>query len=316
MTREEHVQHPGDEAVFIPANGSSLAATITKPTGVQRAPAVILAAGPGTPGRDRVLHGVPVYGQVAGALAAAGYFVVRYDARGTGQSGGRFESASLLSYRDDVLNVIQWLRRRQDVDGDRMAVVGFGDSGPIALLAAEREGRIKGVALMAAAGRPGREVVLDEQQRALARLGVPEAERTDRIALQTRLNEATVTGRGWETLPSDLRERADTQWFRSWLLFDPARTLEDVRQPVLILHGALDTETPPEHADRLQQLSETSRRVPPTHTRKVIVSGANHFFVSATTGRVDEYATLSSRTLAPEVGDALIGWLKSVVFVR
>jgi pimeloyl-ACP methyl ester carboxylesterase len=312
MTREDHGQNPGDEEVFIPGNGFSLAGTITKPSGAARPPAVILVAGPTVPGRDRVSYGVAAYGQLAGRLASAGYFVVRYDARGTGQSGGRSESASLLSYRDDVLAIVQWLRRRRDVDGDRLAVVGYGDSGPIALLAARREDRIKGVALLAAPGRTGREVVLDDQQRALASLTLTEAERAERIALQTRVIDATLSGRGWDGIGDAVRAQADTPWFKTWLAFDPADEIEDLRQPLVILHGALDAEVPPADADRLETLSR-ARRSPPTHTRKVVVPGANHLLVPATTGAMSEYALLPSRTLVPAVHETLVDWLGGVM---
>jgi pimeloyl-ACP methyl ester carboxylesterase len=316
MTREDHGQNPGDEAVFIPGNGFSLGATITKPSNVAKAPAVILAAGPGTPGRDRVAHGVVSYGRLAGTLADAGYFVVRYDARGSGQSGGRSEGASLLSYRDDVLSVVQWLRRRPDVDAERMVVVGYGDSGAVALLAARREGRVRGVALLAAPGRTGRDVVLDQQREALGRLKISDAERAERIALQTRVIEATVSGRGWENISDELRHQADTPWFRTWLAFDPAETIEDLRQPLLIVQGALDTEVPATDADRLATLSQTARDVPAAHTRKVVIAGVNHLFVPATTGEVAEYATLRSRAISPAVGEALVDWLHAIAPAR
>ena len=238
--------------------------------------------------------GVPVFGRLAGTLADAGFFVVRFDGRGSGQSGGRTENAGLITYRDDVLSVVQWLRRRRDVDSDRIVIVGYGDSGPIALLAAEREDRIKGVALLAVEGRSGREAVLEQQRRMLERLGVPEVERTKRIALQTSVNEATVTGKGWESISQDVRREADTPWFKSWLLFDPAVTLKEVEQPVLVIQGALDTEVSPADADRLEELARNKERRSAGQTKKVIVAGVNHAFVPATTAGTDTSATPAS----------------------
>ena len=315
MTREDHGQNPGDEAVFISANGFTIGATITKAAaGTARAPVVILTAGPGNPGRERLTAGVPVFGRLAGTLADAGFFVVRFDARGSGQSGGRTENAGLITYRDDVLSIVQWLRRRRDVDSERIVIVGYGDSGPIALLAAEREDRIKGVALLAVEGRSGREAVLEQQRRMLERLGVPEVERTRRIALQTSVNEATVTGKGWESISQDVRREADTPWFKSWLLFDPAVTMNEVQQPVLVIQGALDTEVSPADADRLEELARNKERRAAAQTKKVIVAGVNHAFVPATTAGTDTSATPAS--LSPEVGTAIAEWFKSVAPAR
>jgi dienelactone hydrolase len=130
------------------------------------------------------------------------------------------ENRHLAEYADDVLAVVQWLRKRPDVDADRIAVVGYGDGGPVAMLAASREKRVKAVALVASPGRSGREVTLEQQQQVLAGLTISESEKAARRTLQSRVNEATMTRRGWEGIPSDLRRQAET-WFRSWLSFDP-----------------------------------------------------------------------------------------------
>lgn len=309
-TREDLAQNPGDEDVFIPANGFVIAATTTKAAGTaERSPAVILVAGPGNPGRERLTGGVPVFGRLAGALADAGFFVVRYDSRGSGQTGGRTENASLLAYRDDVLSIVQWLRRRRDVDASRIVTVGYGDSGPIALLAAEREDRIKAVVLMGVAGTTGREAVMAQQQRVLAQIGVPEPERAERMALQTIVNEATVTGKGWEKVPSEVRRQADTPWFRSWLLFDPAVTLKEVEQPVLIVQGALDTQAVVADADRLDALARDRERRSAAQTKKVIVDGVDHAFAAPA-------AAGSPAVMSADVGRTIAEWIRSVVPAR
>ncbi len=99
--RVRRVAHPGDEDVRVRAEGFALAATLTTPVGHPRPssgwPAVLLVPGSGAGDRDGTLSGVPVLGQIAGALADTGFLVARYDARGVGQSGGRRESADVES---------------------------------------------------------------------------------------------------------------------------------------------------------------------------------------------------------------------------
>ena len=73
--------------------------------------------------------GIPILGQIADALADAGYIVVRYDKRGIGQSGGRAESATLADYADDVRAAVKLLAERKDVDPKRIAVVGHSEGG-------------------------------------------------------------------------------------------------------------------------------------------------------------------------------------------
>ena len=316
MSREEKTRNPGDDDVFIPASGFSLAATITRPTKVTgRAPAVVLIGSPGRQDRDEEMYGMPIFGQLAGRLADAGYFVVRYDKRGLGQSGGRVEHAAIADYADDVVQIITWLRKRPDIDPDRLAVAAFSDGAATALVAASREKRIGAVVLFNAPGKTGREVTMEQQQRLLARINEPDQSKQAKVSLQTKINDAVITGKGWDDLPADLRRQADTPWFKSWLLFDPATALDKVSQPVLIVHGALDSELPPAHADRLEQMAQARKKVPATNTKKLIVPGVNHILIPAKTGDIDEYESLA-KTLSPEVTSAMIEWLKTVLTVR
>jgi pimeloyl-ACP methyl ester carboxylesterase len=316
MVREERIHNAGDENAFIPANGFSLAATITKPVRASLAPAVVLVSGPGLEGRDHVVYGIPLYGQLAGRLADAGYFVVRYDPRGTGQSGGRTEAAALDEYAGDVRAVISWLRKRKDVDGKRIALVGYADSSPIAVLAASKDDNVDALALLASAGVDGRTAVMEQQEILLGRLKIPATEKTSRVQLQARLNEAAVTGRGWEGVPTDVRRQTDTPWFRSWLQFDPAPLLTRFKGPVLIVQGALDGEIAPANADRLESLAAGRKKVPADATRKVIVPGVNQLLVPATSASPDDYAALADRTVATGVTSAMITWLETALAAR
>ena len=73
--------------------------------------------------RDQVIGGVPVFAQLARALADSGHVVLRYDRRGAGQSGGRTETATIADYADDVgvggAMAGEAGRRRQEADRRR-----------------------------------------------------------------------------------------------------------------------------------------------------------------------------------------------------
>ena len=311
MAREIRVRHPGDEEVFIPASGFNLAATISRPQSstANRLPALVLVGGPGRQDRDETLYGVPMFGHLAGALADAGYIVVRYDKRGVGQSGGRQEHAGLQEYAEDVVGIVAWLRKRKDVDSNRIAVLTHAEGSAVGLSAAGREKRIRALGLLSAPGLTGREVVLDQQQRALARGNDSEVDRRAKIALQQRVIDAVVTGKGWETLPPDVRRQADSPWFKSWLLFDPGSAIKKVKQPVLVLHGALDLQVPRSSGEKLAELSVARKGVPASHTSRVLVPGVSHLLVPAETGDPDEYDLLSTRVVSADVVAAIVTWL-------
>ena len=177
--------------------------------------------------------------------------MVRYDKRGFGQSGGRSESSTLTDHAEDVRAVVRWLNERKDVDPKRIAVVGHSEGAWVALLAASKERKLAAVVSLAGAGTTGAELILEQQQKALEQSTLSPQDRASRVALQKQIHAAVLSGKGWEGVPPNLRKEADTPWMQSVLLFDPAKALEDVRQPMLFVHGALDHEVEPANADRL-----------------------------------------------------------------
>jgi len=64
--------------------------------------------------------------------------------------------------------------------------------------------------------------------------------------------------------------------------------IPDVRQPILIVQGELDTQVEPSNADKLEALARKRKNAPAVDTVKV--PGVNHLLVPAMTGEVDEYA--------------------------
>ena len=129
-------------------------------------------------------------------------------------------------------------------------------------------------------GTSGAELVLAQQQHALSRSNLPEAEKQTRIDLQKRINEAAMTGKGLDALSPDIRRQIDNAEFQSLLTTDPAKIIPDVRQPILIVQGELDTQVAPANADRLEALARArkatgaggrrqgSRRQPPAGSRR------------------------------------------------
>lgn len=315
-TRTQMHSNPGDEAVTIPAAGFNLGATLTRPANLTgRLPAVILLPGSGVGDRDGVTAGVPMLGQLAGVIADAGFIAVRFDKRGYGQSGGRAESATLNDFADDAIAVVKWLEKRRDIDPKRIAVVGHSEGAWVAMLAAGREKRFAAVGAIAAPSVTGSALVLEQQRHLLDRMKTTDADRQAKVDLQTRINAAVITGRGWETLPADVKRQADTPWFQSLLMFDPARVIRNVRQPILFVHGELDKQVPVSHVERMADLARKQSKSKSVEV--VTARGVNHLLVPAVTGEVDEYGSLTDRNVSKDVTAPITGWLaKTFAAVR
>lgn len=313
---------PNDEEVSIPANGFSLAATVSKPLSAAepapavapgrkpapvRLPAVVLVSGSGPTDRDEFVAGIPIFAQLANALADAGYLVVRYDERGAGQSGGRQESATIDEFAVDTRAVVAYLAKRKDVDPKRISVVGYGEGGWIALLVAARDEKIAAIALLATPSTPGTELVLEQQRIMFEGSSASPAVQQAAIEQQKKILEAVVSGKGWENFNPDMRQRVDTPLYRSFLMFEPAQVIVKVRQPMLVMHPMLDREVPAYHGEQLAQLARSRPRSKATEF--VQLAGVNHLLARAVTGEISEYGTLAQRSISPAATLELTSWL-------
>lgn len=299
--------HPGSERVRVGAAGFSLATTVTAPVDLApppdgRWPAVLLVPGTGPIDRDETVSGVPIFRQLAWTLTDHGFVVARYDKRGFGQSGGRAESATLEDYAQDVREMVRHLQRRDDVDRDRIVAVGYGEGGWIGLLAARRENRIKGLALLATPGATGEAFVLEQQRDELRRTGATEDERQERIDLQTRIHRAVLGDGGWDGIPDALRRQADTPLFRSFLAFDPTEELRRMRQPLLLIQGAADRLVPPFHGQLLERIARLRGRREST-VELATLDGVNHLLLAA------DGPEQGNREITPRVAELIIDWI-------
>ena len=303
----------GDESVTIPAIGFNLGGTITRPNTAAPAPAVILIGGSGPTDRDETVAGIPIFGHVARELVNAGFAVVRYDKRGVGQSGGRAESATIADFAEDARSVLTWLEDQKGIDKNRIGVVGHSEGALAAMLLAGKErGKVKAIALLAAPSTNGSTVVLEQQKHILSKMPIDEAERAEKVALQEKINNAVVKGTGWNDIPEAARRVADTPWFFSFLTFDPKKAMNDTRQPVLIVHGELDTQVMPYHADQLAEFARARRTKASVEVLKV--PGINHLLVPAKTGDVSEYGNLGEKAaVSTQVTSAIAAFMSKAL---
>ena len=315
---------PNDEEVSIPANGFSLAATISRPVtepqpapaagrkpAPARLPAVVLVSGSAPTDRDEFVAGIPIFAQLANAFADAGYLVVRYDERGAGQSGGRQESATIDEFAIDARAVVATLLKRRDVDPKKITLIGYGEGGWISMLVAAREQKVAAVGLIATPSTPGTELVLEQQRLLFERGGTSPALQQSAIEQQKKILEAVVTGKGWENFNADVRKRVDTPLYRSFLMFEPAQVIVKVRQPMLVVQPMLDQEVPPYHGEQLAQLARSRPRAGSTDF--VQLQGVNHLLARATTGEIAEYGTLTHRNISPAATLELTSWLSKAL---
>ncbi|GBD31623.1 Esterase EstD [bacterium HR33] len=293
------------EEVRIPVRTSKgesfeLAGTLTVPkTGAPPYPAVILITGSGAQDRDENLWPlVPEYRpfrDIADRLSREGFAVVRCDDRGFPPSGGSRDSATMEDFAEDVIAQLAWLRSRPEIDGARVALIGHSEGGVVGPMVAVRDSAVAAVVIMAGSAKPGIEVLRDQLIWPIeSAQGLPEERKRE------------LKAKALEQLSSDTAGLSP--WMRHFRYYDPLVAARRLRQPVLILHGALDRQVSVGQADTL------ARAIREGGNRDVTVRifpRLNHLFlVSPSDGSPAEYATIRDTAVAGEVLEVLSRWLR------
>jgi len=291
------------EDVRVPAHDArrdtlSFGCTFTKPlTGGPRFPAAVTITGSGLEDRDEnlwpLVQGYRVFRQVAERLAAAGIAVLRCDDRSFGASTGRADSATSLDFAGDFEAQLAWLRARADVDPARTAVIGHSEGGMIGPLIASRDPRLAAVVVMAGPGKTGLAILRDQVAWPyLSAAGLDSADRVRLVAdAQRRMDADTAAG----------------PWMRFFRTYDPLPTARRVRQPVLLLQGALDRQVSAGEADTLAAAIRAGGNRDVTVR---VFPRLNHLFlVSPTDGSPTEYPSLTDTAVGADVLDTMATWL-------
>ena len=235
-----------------------LSGTLTIPAGPGPFPAVVLLSDSGPHDRDGTVGDFAPLGLLADYLTRRGVAVLRFDDRGVGKSGGpaATTTADLVS---DAQAGMNYLRTRPEIDLSHLGLVGHGEGGNVALLAAAQPLPPAFVVALAAYGLPGRDIVVQQQATTLRTLGTETAQveaatkrqmamleiirqTTDNaqaqaiVANMLKQNNAAIDN---ATAQSSAAEMTSTR-YRYFLAFNPIDKLPAVNCPVLLLNGTSD----------------------------------------------------------------------------
>ena len=306
------------EEVMVTAKGYTLAGTLLLPkNGKRPLPAVITITGSGQQTRDEPIPfpGLEKYRpmrQIAEALAGRGIAVLRVDDRGVGGSGGRDTLASVTTsgFADDVRTEVAYLRSRSEIDPKRIALVGHSEGGIIAPMVAATDAQIAAIVLLAGSGKRGDQISIEQLTYILDNTpGVTPELKKQKLAEQQEIIAAVQSGGDLSKYPAQVR----FPWTKEFWTYDPLTTIRKVRQPILILQGALDRQITAEQADMLEKAARDAGNKDVT---KQILPNLNHLFLTAKTGGVDEYSKLETSAIGDDVLKMLGDWLVSKLGVK
>jgi hypothetical protein len=313
--REEEVAYANKAA------GIQLAATLTIPPGKGPFPAVLLIAGSGPNNRDEVVYGHKPFLVLSDFLTRKGIVVLRADKRGVGKSGGKYATATTADFADDAEAGVAYLKTRPEVDHRRIGMIGHSEGGIIAPMVAARNPDVAFIVIMAGAGVPGDEILVDqllllseagglsheqaEKNAAEERkfLTLVEQEK-DSNALEKKLRE--LAGDDSEARFGAMMQVAKSPWYRYFIEYDPAPALKKVTCPVLAITGEKDLQVPPRR--NLPVIRQALEAAGNKDFEVDELSGLNHLFQTCRTGAVTEYAQIEE-TISPTALKKISDWV-------
>jgi len=295
------------EEVRIPTlRGYILAGTLTLPSFVKPPyPAVLLITGSGLNDRDHIetrqkpISDYKPFRQIADALSRNGFVVLRMDDQGVGCSeGGPLENVTIQERADDSRAGIEYLRTREEIDRDRIGLLGISEGGNIGPMIAASDPSVYALVIMAGSATNG--IKITEYQRRL---------KIDERSDLTDVEKERELSKSMKGLRQALSRGEGSPWNRSFFYYMPLPTAKKVSCPVLILHGDKDASVPVADAHFLANAMRISGN---TDVTVKIFPNHNHLFLEDRVGNISGYKDLLRHTnkLPNDVLNTIVEWFQ------
>lgn len=343
LKRPQNPQKPypytEEELTYTNADKSiTFGATLTLPKENKKHPAVILITGSGQQDRNESLMGHQPFLVIADHFTRNGIAVLRVDDRGVGKTTGSAENATSADFAKDVLAGLVYLKTRPEIDPQKIGLVGHSEGGLIAPLAVAQSKDVAFMVLMAGPGVNGMEILKKQQYDILKVSNVNqeflkdylvffenilkvlqiESDKTkarEKIKSQydewiKGINEENRRAMGFNENGAEVFYSFNNDWFRFFLSYEPATSLEKVKCPVLAINGAKDLQV---DADvNLKAIEKALLKAKNKNFKTVKLEQLNHLFQHSTVGSPSEYGSIEE-TFAPEALKLMTEWIKLAV---
>ena len=190
-----------------------------------------------------------IFVKTARELAAIGFYVLRFDFRGSGDSEGNFSEMTIGGEISDAIKSIDVLTAMPGVDPERIGILGLSMGGCVAAFVSGQDARVKSTVMWA----PLSDDPPDRKNEILER--VKNTPTPEEIALA---NPNIVGKAFYEELPK----------------ISPSATIQAFTGALLVIHGSGDDVVPVSHGKRYHELM--SERDAPTELE--IIDKADHTF--------------------------------------
>lgn len=250
-----------EKRVMVKGDKVDIPAIITMPVQKEKVPVVVMLHGTGS-NKDEAGMG---YVLMAEKFAQKGIASARFDFRGVGDSKGEYKDYDYETAVADTLKVLEYVKKNENVDPNRVGVMGWSQGGTDAFLAAAKSDEFKSVLTWAGA-----------------------------IDLSDMLSDedyATAKKDGYFTVTFEWREplKFGLSWAEDVKNVNLLDEIKKIKVPILCINGAEDDVVDPKSADEILKASQNDK------SKKVVIEGADHTFKIFTDDK-EPFAKLMTET--------------------
>ena len=330
-----------EDVLFTDANQSiTFGGTFTRPKGDGKFTTVLLISGSSQQDRDETIGGHKAFWVIADYLTKNGFAVLRLDDRTVGQTTGQLGTSA--DYAKDVLVAVNYLKNRKEVNPKKIGLVGHSEGGMIAPIAASNSKDVAFIVSLAGMGVSGYDLLLKQSDAALKQMGMSDEYRgytadlnktiyavcrrlptegdiTDSLKTAfnswlarqpaDRLGQMGLKGKEGESKMTNQFPFIGSAWYRYFLKYDPAPTLQKIKIPVLALNGDKDMQV--DAAANLTAFEVNLKKAGNKNYKVVTLQGLNHLFQNCQTCTITEYSTLEE-TFSTKALLIVSDWLKTM----
>lgn len=294
-----------------------LKGTLTLPTlDKEKHGAILIVSGTGESDRDGNIKGMHlnIYKNLAQYLDTLGFVTLRYDKRGTHESGGDFFETGLWDLIEDAVASIRFLKGHSDIDENRIIILGHSEGAVLAPAIYHQES-VSGLILLSGLIGSTKEMLFKQNEMLVKEIrsitGVKGLLiKLFKVADSIQKQKVELTRKIMQSSQSVLKYKGvkvNAKWFREHNHYNIEEYLRGLTIPILAITGSKDVQVPPEDVKRIDLFVQGNAE---WH----IIPNMNHMLRKyekkhTMLGLVHEYKELVGKPMDPDLEDHLKNWL-------
>ncbi|HPN38515.1 MAG TPA: alpha/beta hydrolase [Melioribacteraceae bacterium] len=331
-----------EEVVF--SNGDiKIAGTLSYIKNTKNLPAVILISGSGAQNRNSDVYGFKLFENLADHLTRSGIAVLRCDDRGVGGSSGNVQESTSEDFADDIIAAYNFLKSVSVINPNKIGLYGHSEGGIIAPIAISKLNDVAFTVLVSAPAVTGEEIIYKQVELIMRANKSSESEINIALHNNKEIFEIIKNGANYDSLkvtitrqvkeefermPEENRKQIkdmdafvnalvdnnikiyNNNWFKFFLNYNPAPTLQNIKCPVLLVFGGLDKQVFIEQNREI--LEKELKNAGNTKVTSLLFENANHLFQKANSGSPNEYSKLEKKYITGFL-EQITDWILNTV---